>query len=215
MFPFLDSEIPSPGVVQFWDWLVTNNARRRSGLELCCGKGRNAIWLASKGTRMSAFDFSEIAIVEAKRRQDRLSLPNHVEFRVEDAMLRWPYPSHEFDFVIDCFGTSDVESPEGRRNILDEALRVLKPGGHYCLQIDSPEIGFFAERYHDAPGPDHNTLVFPNGKIEAVLTESDVANWTHRLKLIEVKREIETTLEICGQTKPYKYFWIVMQAPPN
>lgn len=213
MFPFVASDIPNPGVVQFWEWLESKHAPRQVGLEICCGKGRNAIWLAGKGVRMSAFDFSVAAVVEANRRQERLSLPKRIDCRVQDAMISWPYEEHSFDFVVDCFGTSDIESANGRKNVLDETLRVLKRGGYYFLQIDTPELGFFADRYRSAPGPDANTLIFPNGKVEAFLTEADLEKWNHPLNPVEIRREIETTLEICGQTEPYKYFWIVMRAP--
>lgn len=214
IFKFVDSTLPNPGVVEFWDWMKSRRGTHAlRGLEICCGKGRNSIWLAGKGVSMFGFDFSEVAITEAMRRQEQLSLPERVHFRVHDAISLWPYSNQEFDFVIDCFGSSDIEPEEGRQNVLNEALRVLKPGGYYFLQIDSPEMGFFAERFNKTPGPERNTLLFPNGKVEAVLTELDIANWHHPLAIIEVRREIETTLEICGQTAPYKYFWIVAQAP--
>ncbi|MGE0356480.1 MAG: class I SAM-dependent methyltransferase [Burkholderiales bacterium] len=214
MFPFLDSHVPSPGVVQFWDWMTSAHlAPPLTGLEICCGKGRNAIWLAGRGCKMFGFDYSEVAISEAIRRQLPLSLPEKIDFSIHDAVQRWPYGDHQFDFVIDCFGSSDVESLAGRRHILDEALRVLKPSGLFHIQIDSPELGFFAERYREAPGDEPGTLLFPNGKVEAVLTESELATWRHPLRLVEIRREVETTLEICGQVAPYKYYWIVARAP--
>jgi len=162
---------------------------------------------------MFGFDFSTVAIAEAKRRQGRFLLHPPVDFQVQDATDCWAYNTHHFDFVLDCFGSSDIESEVGRENVLNEALRTLKPGGYYFLQIDSPEMGFFLERLKEAPGSERNTLIFPNGKVESVLTEHDLMTWSHPLKLIEVRREIETKLEIFGQTAPYKYFWIVAQAP--
>jgi len=216
MFPVVDSIVPNPGVVQFWDWLKFKGiAPPLRGLDICCGKGRNAIWLAGKGAEMAAFDFSEFAIQQAQRRQERMSLPNKVLFTVSDAMEQWPYPEHVFDFVVDCYGSSDIESEAGRNNVLAETLRVLKPGGFYSLQIDTAEMGFFAERLREAPGAERNTLIFPNGKVESVLSEEDIESWQSPLALVEVRREIETALEIYGQTEPYKYYWIVAQAPLN
>ena len=213
MFPFVDSTEPNPGVVLFWEWLnVQRENSPLKGLDVCCGKGRNAIWLAGKGINMDGFDFSEIAITEAKRRKQHLALPGKINFQIHDAFDRWSYDDHQFDFVIDCFGSADIESQEGRDYVLNETYRVLKPNGYYFLQIDTPEIGFFAERFNNARGIERNTLVFPNGKIESILTEEDIAAWSHPLKLIDVRREIESTHEIFGQTQPYKYFWIITQA---
>ncbi len=102
-----------------------------------------------------------------------------------------------------------MDSPESRAHILDESLRVLKPGGYYFLQIDSPELGFFAERLNVAPGPDSRTLYFPNGKVESFLIKEDISNWDDRLKIIEIETKIENNLTICGNSSPYQYFWIV------
>lgn len=218
MFPCVDSQDPSPGVVEFWDWLIAlqlDNANKFHGLEICCGKGRNAIWLSNHNVEMCAFDFSRIAIEEANRRQELLNLKNNVDFAVQDATTEWPYSDQTFDFVIDCFGSSDIESQTAREHILNEALRVLKPGGYYFLQIDSPELGFFAERFQNNPGTEKNTLLFPNGKVESVLREEDLEMWSHPLSLVSIRRIIEENVEIFGQVKPYKYFWIVAQSPLN
>lgn len=210
MFPFVDSSVPNPGVVEFWRWLAEHGKRPPcTGLEICCGKGRNTIWMAGRSARMSGFDFSEIAIQEAETRQSKLPLEIRVDFKVCDATGSWPYDDEAFDFVVDCFGSSDIESEQGRIHVMKEAERVLKPGGHYFLQIDSPEMGFFLDRMNEAPGFERNTLVFPNGKVEAFLTEDDIVAWNHSLELVEVRREIETALEIFGQATPYKYYWIV------
>ncbi|MBW2282173.1 MAG: class I SAM-dependent methyltransferase, partial [Deltaproteobacteria bacterium] len=36
-------------------------------LDLACGEGRNSIWLASQGWRVTAVDFSDVAIERARK----------------------------------------------------------------------------------------------------------------------------------------------------
>ena len=36
-------------------------------LDLACGEGRNAVWLADKGWRVTAVDFSDVALAKAER----------------------------------------------------------------------------------------------------------------------------------------------------
>jgi SAM-dependent methyltransferase len=216
MFPTVDSNVPDPGVVRFLEYLcLKNKSVPLTGLEICCGKGRNSIWLAENGTKMTGFDFSKAAIETAKRLQQKLPADQKVSFQLHDALDPWPFESGMFDFIVDSFGSADIESAQGREYLIREAVRVLKKGGLYFLQIDSPELGFFAERMKSHPGPDKNTLVFPNGKIESVLTEEDLANWNNHypLKIVEVRRLVEHNVEICGKTIPYKYFWVVMRLP--
>lgn len=216
MFPTVDSNVPDPGVVRFWEYICLKKEKADlTGLEICCGKGRNSIWLAENGAKMTGFDFSVTAIATAKRLQRRLPAAQKAMFRLQDALDPWPFGAGTFDFIVDSFGTADVESARGRDFVIEEAARVLKKGGLYFLQIDSPERGFFAERMKSHPGPDKDTLVFPNGKIESVLTEGDLATWDQRypLKVVEVRRLVEHNVEICGKIIPYKYFWAVLRVP--
>jgi SAM-dependent methyltransferase len=37
------------------------------GLDLACGEGRNAVWLAERGWRVTAVDFSDVALEKARR----------------------------------------------------------------------------------------------------------------------------------------------------
>lgn len=216
MFPTVASNVPDPGVVRYWVYLQERLATNEiAGLEICCGKGRNCIWLAENGAKMTGFDFSPTAIRDANRCQEALPSNQRVDFRIHDALENWPFESESFDFIVDSFGTADIESASGRDFVISEATRVLKKGGYYLLQIDSPKLGFFAERIKSHPGPEPNTLLFPNGKIESVLTESDIRCWDQNnpLKLKSVRNQVEHNVEICGKTIPYEFFWIVLQSP--
>lgn len=216
MFPNVDSNVADPGVVRFWEHLHNKTQNKAlKGLELCCGKGRNAIWLAEYGAKMVGFDFSKTAIGIAEKFQQNLPADKKVTFMLHDALVKWPFESGYFDFIIDCFGTADIESARGRDFVIDEAARVLKKGGLYFMQIDSPEQGLWANRLKSHPGPDKNTLVFPNGKIESVLTKNDIADWDQHypLKIEECQTLIEHNVEICGSIAPYEYFWIIMRLP--
>jgi len=92
MFPFINSEEPAESVVFFRDWLDAKVGRlgQLRGLEMCCGKGRNAIWLARQGAKMSGFDFSITAIDEARRRALTVGVEQRTSFIVHDAVFAWP-----------------------------------------------------------------------------------------------------------------------------
>src|SRR6476646_8725770 len=40
-------------------------------LDLACGEGRNAVWLAGRGWRVTGVDFSGVALAKARRLADR------------------------------------------------------------------------------------------------------------------------------------------------
>lgn len=91
MFPFVDSPQPSELVVIFRDWLAENTGGVSGlrGLEMCCGKGRNVIWLADQGAIMEGFDFSNVAVETATGRASSLGLTANARFNVQDAVSPW------------------------------------------------------------------------------------------------------------------------------
>jgi 2-polyprenyl-3-methyl-5-hydroxy-6-metoxy-1,4-benzoquinol methylase len=70
--------------------------RPGAALDLACGAGRNAVWLAGQGWRVTAVDFSAVALrmargLEAERRVS-------VEW-VEADVLAWMPPARAYDLV--------------------------------------------------------------------------------------------------------------------
>ena len=61
---------------------------------------------------MCAFDFSENAILEARKRAKEIGIEKNVNFFVQDATERWNFENNSFDFAIDCFASTDIESAE-------------------------------------------------------------------------------------------------------
>lgn len=94
-------------------------------LDLGCGEGKNALWLAKLGYEVLAIDLSKLAI---DRAVDRFSDDN-VEYRVENVTeLSWKRPA-EFDLVV-MYGLMHCFSSEKEaQSVLAAALESLKLGG--------------------------------------------------------------------------------------
>ena len=54
-------------------------------LDLACGEGRNAIWLAARGWTVVAVDFSAVAIDKGRAGAAQLDEPDRIEWHVADA----------------------------------------------------------------------------------------------------------------------------------
>jgi SAM-dependent methyltransferase len=90
-------------------------------LDLACGEGRNAIWLAEQGWQVSASDFSGVAIDKAKARASELQLD--IQFSLADATSPL---SESFDLIIVFY----LHLPrEENRLVLQHASAALAPGG--------------------------------------------------------------------------------------
>lgn len=94
-----------------------------AALDFACGAGRNAVWLAEQGWRVTAVDFSEVALrmarsLEAERRVA-------VEW-VEADVLAWTPPPRAYDLVCVLY----LQLPAGeRRTALARAAAAVRPGG--------------------------------------------------------------------------------------
>lgn len=207
----MDSQEASSGVTRFWDWLKTKNiGKGLKGIEMGCGKGRNAIWLTKQGVEMTAFDFSPAAIKEAQTRAEQVGAKK-VHFLVHDATKSWPFSSSSFDIAIDCFATTDIESSEGRLFAKDELTRVLKPGGYILVYTLSIDDEFHKEMIKVSPAEEKNAFYHPTtGKFEKTFDRNELLELYKDLQLVEEQR-IEKTTTFFGKEYACKHFWMIFQ----
>lgn len=96
-------------------------------LDLACGEGRNAIWLAEQGWRVTGVDFSDVAVEKGRRIAERRGV--EVDWQVEDVLAYEPEPG-AFDLVI-LFYLQLVA--DELRPVLARAARAVAPGGTFLL----------------------------------------------------------------------------------
>ncbi len=172
--PSMDAETPSGAMLWLLERLTERDADfgEMRGLEMGCGKGRNTLFLAEKGLTMSAFDFSRVAIAEAKKRAEEKELA--VEWKVADAGECWPYRDQTFDLGIDCYASSDIDSPDARAFAREEWKRVLKPGGYLLVATLSDRSPYHARMIGKHPGPEDGSFLHPSGKFEKTFSEEEM-----------------------------------------
>jgi 2-polyprenyl-3-methyl-5-hydroxy-6-metoxy-1,4-benzoquinol methylase len=92
-------------------------------LDLACGAGRNAVWLAERGWSVTGVDFSEVALETARG----LAAERGVEVEwVEADAVAWEPPAEAFDLVVVMY--LQLPAPE-RRASLARAASAVAPGG--------------------------------------------------------------------------------------
>ena len=96
-------------------------------LDLACGEGQNAIWLATLGWQVTGVDYSEVAIAKARGRAERDGVD--AEFVCADLVTYEP-GSSVFDLVVVLY----LHIPSRERHVvLDRATAALAPGGTFLL----------------------------------------------------------------------------------
>lgn len=94
-------------------------------LDVACGEGRNALWLARRGWRAVGVDFSAEAVGRARRLAVQAGVADRVRFVVGD-VAGDPLPAGSFDAVVVAY--LQLPAPQ-RRHVLRAAAARLGPGG--------------------------------------------------------------------------------------
>ncbi|MBA3375708.1 MAG: class I SAM-dependent methyltransferase [Actinobacteria bacterium] len=143
-------------------------------LDLACGEGRHAVWLAQRGWRVTAVDFSEVAIGKARARAAREGV--EVDFRTVD-LLDFDPEERVFDLVLVLF----LQLPaDERRLVLGRAAGALAPGGTFVL------VGHdVANLTEGAGGPSDPAVLYTPEDIVAELSRLEIEKAERVLRDVE------------------------------
>jgi len=114
----IEAHEPDPTLMEVVSALAPGRA-----LDLGCGDGRNATWLAAAGWSVTAVDFSAVALARAQARAEREGLA--VTWRQAD-LLEWTPAPASHDLVLLMF----IHLPRAERErVYAAAAAAVAPGG--------------------------------------------------------------------------------------
>src|SRR5438094_7326726 len=87
---------PMPALEEPFVREAVGDARGLRALDLGCGTGRHALWLAAAGAEVTAVDFSDCMLAEGRRKPGSEA----VRFVVHDLHQPLPFPDATFDLVV-------------------------------------------------------------------------------------------------------------------
>lgn len=111
---------PNPRLVEAVDALAPGHA-----LDLGCGEGGDAVWLARRGWRVTAVDISANALARTTRFVAESGVADRVSTERHD--LAETFPEGVFDLVSAQYFQSPFKLPRGE--VMRKAARALAPGG--------------------------------------------------------------------------------------
>jgi len=144
-------------------------------LDLGCGEGGDAIWLAERGWHVVAVDVSETALGRAAEAAKSRGVLDRIDFQQHD--LSDSFPDGAFDLASAQFLHSTVRLE--RSAILRKAAAAVAPGGLLVIVDHAAPPPFSKKVPHDHP--------FPSP--EEVLSELDLPAEWERVRVDVVDRE--------------------------
>ncbi|GAA1283270.1 methyltransferase [Planotetraspora silvatica] len=139
-------------------------------LDLGCGEGADAIWLARRGWHVTATDISRVVLSRAARHAESAGVADLVDWQHHD--LGASFPAGEFDLVSAHFLHSLGDMP--RERILRTAAAAVAPGGVLLVVGHSGPPPWDHEHAHVVlPSPEEvlEALRLPDGQWEVLLCE--------------------------------------------
>jgi SAM-dependent methyltransferase len=121
---------PNPVLVD-----VVGSLRPGDALDLGCGEGGDAIWLARRGWRVTAVDVSATALDRAAADAATAGVGGRIDFQQQDLAIA--IPSGAFDLVSAQYLHSPIEFPRVR--VLREAASAVTTGG-LLLIVDHASV---------------------------------------------------------------------------
>jgi SAM-dependent methyltransferase len=110
---------------------VAADLKPGTALDLACGEGADAVWLAQHGWQVTGVDLSGTAISRAQQAAARAGLTESTARFIEADLATWQ-PEHTFDLVTCSFLHAwSIELP--RDEILRRATSFVAPGGSLLL----------------------------------------------------------------------------------
>ncbi|WP_331766615.1 class I SAM-dependent methyltransferase [Embleya sp. NBC_00896] len=178
-----------PSEEQFWDDRYRESDRIWSGnpntvmvrevtdlkpgraLDLGCGEGADAVWLARQGWQVVATDISRVALDRAARHAEAEGVADRVDWQRHD--LGASFPTGSFDLVSAQFLHSRGELP--RERILRTAAAAVAPGG-VLLIVGHAGFPAWEPNPHDhvrfpTPAENLEALDLPDEQWEVLLSD--------------------------------------------
>lgn len=156
--------------------LSLNNARV---IEMGCGTGLNTVWLAEHARQLTALDFSDGMLAQAKAKVTAA----HVIFKQCDITQQWPVSDEAADLIV---GNLVLEHIEGLSPVFAHAFRALKPGGqmfvcelHTAKQLIGKKAVFTDAEGNevDFPAYIHDISDYANAALAAGFQIAQINEW--------------------------------------
>jgi SAM-dependent methyltransferase len=165
----------------------------RTVLDLGCGTGRNANYLAERSNKVIGIEISKTALNLAGTRARDLGV--EVDYRLGDIGEVYDIEDNYIDVVLDVTSSNSLDEA-GRENYLNEVNRVLKTGGYFFVRALCKDGNKNVKNLLKlSPGREYDTYVLKEiGLTERVFSREDfVKMYGKYFKILNLEKKTSYT----------------------
>ncbi len=209
--PGIGGTEPGEAVVAFGEFLKQCEIPAGSHiLDIGCGSGRNALYFARQGFRITAMDYSENALAIFRTRIHEAKLADLISIVRTGIDQPWPFPDDHFDLAVDNYSSIDIETLEGRAVYRDELLRTLRPGGYALVAVVAAADQLEQELMRTTPGTEFNSTIWPNGKFQKNYDEPELRSFYQDFEILDLHTTTKRVTKL-GKTYDGLNFWMTLE----
>lgn len=156
---------------------LLNFAQLTPVLDVGCGNGRNAIYLAAKGCNVHAVDASEVALGYARERTNAEGLADKIQFYNLVLTRHWPFPDNYFALALDAYVFCHLLNRQERETYRGELRRLLRPSGVLYSAVFCVDDEYYRELMDSNDKGNRIVLDHRNGIRKHLYTEDEFRNF--------------------------------------
>jgi SAM-dependent methyltransferase len=189
-------EEPQSDTLRFLKFLKKEEKYRvedKNILDLGCGTGRNANYLAENGNKVIGIEISKTAINLAKTRAKDLGV--EVDYKLGDIGEPYDIPNNSIDVVLDITSSNSLNEA-GREVYLSEVDRVIKKGGYFFVRALCKDGNKNVKNLLKmSPGMEHDTYIIKEiGLTERVFSRDDFTKmYSQYFKILHLEKKTSYT----------------------
>jgi 2-polyprenyl-3-methyl-5-hydroxy-6-metoxy-1,4-benzoquinol methylase len=160
-------------------------------LDLACGEGRNAVWLAQQGWRVTAVDFSPVGLAKARRLADARGVS--VDWVLANLL---DYEPQEAVFQLVLVAYLHIE-PVERATVLRKARTALTSRGEILV------VGHDLSNLNDGVGgPQDPSLLYTPATIAAELPGLSIVRAERVRRPVEIGGQVHDAIDTLVRASP-------------
>ena len=162
-------------------------------LDLGCGTGRNANYLAEPGNKIIGIEISKTALNLAINRARELGLD--VDYRLGDIGELYDIADNSIDIILDVTSSNSLNE-KGREIYLKETNRVLKTGSYFFVRALAKDGNKNVKNLlKQSPGKEYDTYIIKEiGLTERVFSRADFTKmYSQFFKILHLEKKANYT----------------------